>query len=100
MIEMKAPKGVARWPDGEAVLVARPQNARLAVCLAKVAVEHQSVDALAEASDGPLMFMGFLKRMSDGAMCIVDENGNNETPLAAGDVLTSRHEISDHDPRS
>lgn len=98
--DISAPDGVERWPDGEVILVARPENARLTVALATVAVDHQSLDALSEASSGPLTFMGFLKRQSDGTVRIVDEKGENPRPLEPGDIFLSRHEISGHEPRS
>lgn len=95
-----APSGVERWPDGEVILVARPENPPLALALASVAVDHNSVDAFREASSGPLIFMGFLKKQPDGTPCIVDEKGKNPKPLEPGDILLSRHEISDHSPKA
>lgn len=101
MIEIpNVPKGVERWPDGEVILVARPENPQLAVALASIALDHQSLEALQEASSGRLTFMGFLKRQRDGTMRIVDEKGENPQLLQAGDTFLSRHEISDHPPES
>jgi hypothetical protein len=119
--EFKVPAGVARWPDGEAILVLRPQNAPLVLALGKIAVEHDSLEALREAcTSGPMTFMGFLKRMTPEEAgwvpasgseqgtkkkgkkeyAIVDENGENPQPLKAGDTFASRHELSTHPPES
>jgi acetaldehyde dehydrogenase (acetylating) len=91
--EFKVPKGVACWPDGEAILVLRPQNPPLVMALAHIAKEHGSVDALREATSGPCTFMGYLSKKK----AIVDENGENPQPLQKGDIFVSRHEIAEPD---
>src|SRR5580700_7016096 len=95
--EFKAPPGVERWPDGEAILVVRPENPPLAVSLAEVAFKHQSVAALVEATSGPCTFVGYLKRTKDGGSVVVDEKGENPQPIKVGDVFVSRHEVTKPD---
>jgi hypothetical protein len=89
------PNHVERWPDGEVILVVRPENPHLAMTLTNVAVKRQSIKALQKASSGLLTFMGFLRRESDGTMHIVNDKGENPQPLQAGDAFISRHEISE-----
>jgi hypothetical protein len=83
----KIPEGVARWEDDQPVLVLRPVNRDMTIALAKIAVAHDSDEALRQAvGGGPLTFMGFLMQR-DGVMMAVDENGENPVPIDSGDVL-------------
>lgn len=99
--DFKVPAGVARWPDGEAILVLRPQNAPLVLALGHVALKHNSPEALREAcTSGPMIYMGFLKRTKKGEPVIVDHNGENPQPLKPGDTFASRHELSEYPQES
>jgi len=80
---MKTPKNVSRWPNGEPICVLRPLKPDVSLAFAKVAMEHNSVDALSEAvTHGPCKFLGFLVKT-----VAVDENGKNPIKLEPGDVF-------------
>lgn len=83
----KVPKGAERWENNEPVIVMRPFNVALTLSLSKVAIAHQSEEALREAVQGPCTFIGFLTRQEDGKLCVVDEDGENAVPLGEGDIL-------------
>jgi hypothetical protein len=88
---VKVPADVARFPDGEPILVVRPSNPPVVLSLAEIAVKHQSVEALRQTTEGPFKFMGFLVQRGSKWLA-VDENGKNAKEVQPGDVFTSQQE--------
>lgn len=85
--EVNPPKDAKRWPNGEPVIVLRPLKRGVTLALAKVAVEHQSHEALKQAfTHGPCEFMGYLVQR-DGKLLAVYENGENPVPIDPVDIL-------------
>jgi hypothetical protein len=96
-MKLEVPEGVDRWPDGEPVVVMRPIRADVTLALAKVALEHQSNDALKEAiTGGPCKFMGFLSSAS-GKLMVVDPDGGDPIPLEAGDIFCAPEDLRQPD---
>lgn len=95
----EVPPDVERWPDGLPILVMRHPQPAVAIALAKVAVEHNSLDALKEAVESePLMFVGFLVRRGGVAMA-VDRFGKNGANVESGDIFLSPVEIKEPEPK-
>ncbi len=92
---MKTPKGVSRWPNGEPILVLRPHAPQVSLAFAKVALAHQSEDALREAvSNGPATFLGFLV-MRKRVAYAVDENGQNAVTIEPGDIFVEEDALEE-----
>lgn len=83
---MKPPHDVLRWPNGEPMIVVRPENPRLVVALAQIAVNHDSMEALRQTSEGDHVFLGFLVRR-DGMPFAVDSEGENAIAVEPGDLF-------------
>jgi len=84
----KMPADVLRFPDGEPMIVLRPESPAEVVALASVALKHQSDEAMRQAYDRPLQFLGyFVKRK--GKYLAVDANGQNPVEIRPGDVFAA-----------
>ncbi len=91
--EIKVPKDVKRYPDGEPILVLRPTRpAAVTVALAQIAVDHNSIEAMHQAYEGDHTFLGFLVKRG-GRFFAVDEDGLNPVELQAGDIFAAPSDV-------
>lgn len=88
MTPVKLPSDVMRFADGQPIVVLRPEDPRLVLALAKVAVQHQSEEAMRETTRGMMTMVGYLVKRN-GKHAAVDADGCNPQELQPGDVFSA-----------
>jgi hypothetical protein len=88
----KLPKDVLRHSDGQPIIVLRPLEREKVLALSKVAIAHNSEDALSSAMEGEHVFLGYLVRRG-GKLFAVDEHGEHATEPRSGDIFTAMSDL-------